>query len=106
MSPRGAARRAAYLRSGRPMLHRAPLASNVLWVPGSPPTPNKVDVKLSADGNINLFNLNGSVSVLADVVGYYADHNHDDRYYTKAQIDGLPSSSVIAGGVVNSAGTV
>jgi hypothetical protein len=24
---------------------------------------------------------------LADVVGYYADHNHDDRYYTKAQID-------------------
>jgi len=83
-----------------------PLASNLNWVPGSPPTPNKVDVKLSADGSINLFNLAGSVSVLADVVGYYADHNHDDRYYTKAQIDGLPSSSVIAGGVVGSAGTV
>src|SRR3954451_3102879 len=68
-----------------------PLASNLNWVPGSPPTPNKVDVKLSVDGNINLFNLNGTVSVLADVVGYYADHNRDDRYYTKTQIDALPS---------------
>jgi hypothetical protein len=62
-----------------------PLASNLNWVPGSPPTPNKVDVKLSVDGNINLFNLAGSVSVLADVVGYYADHNHDDRYFTKTE---------------------
>ena len=25
--------------------------------------------------------------MLADVVGYYEDHNHDDRYYTKAQAD-------------------
>jgi hypothetical protein len=97
-----------------------PLASNLNWVPGSPATPNKVDVKLSVDGNINMFNLTGSVSVLADVVGYYADHNHDDRYftktqsetqlatkantadvYTKTQINSLPSSSVIAGGMVN-----
>jgi hypothetical protein len=102
-----------------------PLASNLNWVPGSPPTPNKVDVKLSVDGNINMFNLTGSVSVLADVVGYYADHNHDDRYftktqsetqlatkantadvYTKTQVNSLPSSSVIAGGVVQSDGVV
>jgi hypothetical protein len=64
-----------------------PLASNLNWVPGSPPTPNKVDVKLSADGKINLFNLQGSVSVLADVVGYYADHNHDDRYARRVSVD-------------------
>lgn len=64
-----------------------PLASNLNWVPGSPPTPNKVDVKVSvADGKINLFNLTGTVFVLADVVGYYADHNFDDRYYTKAEV--------------------
>ena len=64
-----------------------PLASNLNWVPGSPPTPNKVDVKVSvADGKINLFNLAGIVFVLADVVGYYADHNFDDRYYTKAEV--------------------
>jgi len=77
-----------------------PLASNLNWVPGAPPTPNKVDVKLSAAGQIRMFNLTGTVFVLADVVGYYADHNHDDRYYTKAQIDSLPSSSIAAGGVV------
>jgi hypothetical protein len=71
-----------------------PLASNLNWVPGSPPTPNKVDVKLSADGKVNLFNFAGSVSVLADVVGYYADHNHDDRYYTKAEIDAKLSADI------------
>ena len=64
-----------------------PLASNLNWVPGSPPTPNKVDVKLAATGQISLYNDVGNVSVLADVVGYYADHNHDDRYYTTTEID-------------------
>jgi len=64
-----------------------PLASNLNWVAGAPPTPNKVDVKLSDGGAIKLFNAAGTVDLLADVVGYYADHNHDDRYYTKTQID-------------------
>jgi len=64
-----------------------PLASNLNYVAGAPPTPNKVDVKLSTDGAIKLYNSNGNVFILADVVGYYADHNHDDRYYTKAQTD-------------------
>jgi len=64
-----------------------PLASNLNYSPGAPPTPNKVDVKLSADGAIKLFNNSGTVDVIADVVGYYADHNFDDRYYTKPQID-------------------
>jgi hypothetical protein len=64
-----------------------PLASNLNWVPGAAPTPNKVDVKLSAAGKIKLFNKSGTVDVLADVVGYYADHDHDDRYYTKAETD-------------------
>ncbi|HEX2782457.1 MAG TPA: hypothetical protein VHN36_02655 [Ilumatobacteraceae bacterium] len=64
-----------------------PQASNLNWTAGAAPTPNKVDVKLSGSGAINLFNLAGTVDVLADAVGYYADHNHDDRYYTKAEID-------------------
>ena len=64
-----------------------PQASNLNWAAGAPAVPNKVDVKLSSTGAINLFNFAGSVDVLADVVGYYADHNHDDRYYTKAEID-------------------
>jgi len=49
-----------------------PTASNLNWVAGQSPTPNKVDVKLSADGKIKLFNAAGTVNVLADVVGYYS----------------------------------
>ena len=64
-----------------------PLASNLNWTAGSAPTPNKVDVKLSADGRVSLYNHVGSVDVLADAVGYFVGHNHDDRYYTKGQID-------------------
>ena len=29
----------------------------------------------------------GRTDLLIDVVGYYTDHNHDDRYYTKSEID-------------------
>ena len=50
-----------------------PLASNLNWVAGQPPFPNKVDVKLSPDGAIKLTNFAGTVFVLADVVGYYTD---------------------------------
>ncbi|MBK5334033.1 MAG: hypothetical protein JJD93_18800 [Ilumatobacteraceae bacterium] len=63
-----------------------PTVSNLNWTPGSPPTPNKVDTKLSPTGQINLFNNAGTVDVLADIVGYYTDHNHDDRYYPRAEI--------------------
>jgi hypothetical protein len=64
-----------------------PQASNLNWTQGAPPTPNKVDVRLSDNGAVKIYNNAGSVNVLADVVGYYADHNHDDRYYTKSEID-------------------
>ncbi len=75
-----------------------PRASNLNWTPNSPPTPNKVDVKLSADGRINLFSNAGTINLLADIVGYYADHTFDDRYYTKTQMDApLPPSSAAAG---------
>jgi hypothetical protein len=50
-----------------------PNASSLNWVAGQSPTPNKVDVKLSSDGRIKLFNYSGTVNVLADVVGYYTD---------------------------------
>ena len=59
-----------------------PTASNLNWVAGSPATPNKVDVKLSADGKVSIFNLTGTVDVIADVVGFYANDNsiHSDIY--------------------------
>jgi hypothetical protein len=50
-----------------------PTASNLNWLPGQSPTPNKVDVKLSSDGKIRLYNHAGTVDVLADVVGYYTN---------------------------------
>ncbi len=48
-----------------------PNASSNNWVDGTPATPNKVDAKLSADGAINVYNDDGTVNVLIDVVGYY-----------------------------------
>ena len=29
----------------------------------------------------------GTTDLLIDVVGYYADHDHDDRYYTETEVD-------------------
>lgn len=55
--------------------------------PGQPPIPNAVTVGLAGDGTFRLFNAAGSVDYLIDIVGYYADHHHDDRYYTKAESD-------------------
>lgn len=66
-----------------------PGTSNLNPAPGSPPTPNAVNVKLSATGKFSIFNLAGNVGVIIDVVGIYDDHHHDDRYYTRAEIDNL-----------------
>lgn len=62
--------------------------SNLNWTAGQAPTPNAVTTKLSADGRISIFNNSGTVDVIVDIAGYYEDHNFDDRYYTKAQVDG------------------
>jgi hypothetical protein len=48
-----------------------PTVSNLNFSAGQAPVPNKVDVKLSPTGTIKLFNQNGTVSVIGDVVGYY-----------------------------------
>jgi len=48
-----------------------PVGSNLNWTAGQSPTPNKVDVKLSPDGQVKIFNNTGTVDVLADIVGYY-----------------------------------
>jgi hypothetical protein len=64
-----------------------PTTSNLNPTPGEPPTPNAVNVGLSAAGKFSIFNRFGTVNVIVDVVGVYDDHNHDDRYYTKAETD-------------------
>ncbi len=64
-----------------------PLASNLNWTAGQAPVPNAVTVDVPADGKVSFFNLAGTVNVAADIIGYYVDHNHDDVYYTKTQVD-------------------
>jgi len=43
---------------------------------------NAVTVDLSDTGSFNVFNFQGNVHVIIDVVGIYQDHLHDDRYQT------------------------
>lgn len=78
-----------------------PNSSSLNPAPGQPPVPNAVTTLLSPTGTFQLFNNAGTVHVLIDVVGYYADHNHDDRYYTEAEIN-----SQLLTAVVSSAGTL
>jgi hypothetical protein len=36
---------------------------------------------------VSIFNEYGTVHVIADVNGYYESHDHDDRYYPRAETD-------------------
>lgn len=67
-----------------------PNASNLNPVPGQPPTPNGVTTELSPSGSFNVYNLQGDVHVIVDVNGYYAHHDHDDRYVTKLESGAQP----------------
>ena len=51
----------------------------------------------------------GTTDLLIDVVGYYANHNHDDRYYTETEVDtalaSKASASDLESGLASKAGT-
>jgi hypothetical protein len=55
-----------------------PLASNLNWTAGHAPIANAVTVRIGAAGKVSFFNNKGKVNVVADIVGYYVDHRHDD----------------------------
>jgi hypothetical protein len=74
-----------------------PNASSLNYSAGQAAVPNAVTVTLSGDGKIKAFNKNGNVNVIIDIAGYYEDHDHDDRYYTKGQIDVIPSGVTVTG---------
>ncbi len=63
-----------------------PQASSVNPRPG-PPDPNAVTMELASDGSFRMQNKFGTIDMVIDVLGFYRDHNHDDRYYTKDEID-------------------
>ncbi|MEQ9162880.1 MAG: hypothetical protein RLN74_09245, partial [Ilumatobacter fluminis] len=50
-----------------------PTASNLNPYPGEPPVPNAVTVKLDDSDRFSIWNNQGNVDVLVDVVGYYTD---------------------------------
>ncbi|MEO1058471.1 MAG: hypothetical protein AAFY28_16305 [Actinomycetota bacterium] len=56
-----------------PPFGRRPEVSNLNWLAGQSPTPNKVDVQIDAAGQATIENFRGTVDVIADVVGYYTD---------------------------------
>lgn len=66
-----------------------PTAASLNPAPGEPPTPNAVNVSLSSTGSFQLYNDRGTVHTVIDVNGYYVHHDHDDRYYTEAEVDAL-----------------
>ncbi len=72
-----------------------PTTSNLNPTPGERPTPNSVTTDLDDDGEFAIFNSRGTVDLFVDVVGYYEDHNHDDRYEV------VPDRFVIAPGDFN-----
>ncbi len=65
-----------------------PQISNVNFASGET-VANAVTVDLPVDGGIQIwfdtFPNGGSADVLIDVVGYYEDHSHDDRYFTETE---------------------
>jgi len=53
-----------------------PVASHLNPLPGQGPTPNAVNVDLNGSGEFSIYNLQGTVNVIIDVVGVYDDHEH------------------------------
>jgi hypothetical protein len=87
-----------------------PLVSNLNYTAGQKPVPNKVDVKLSPTGQIKLLNLNGTVSVIGDVVGYYTVSSlqqlANDLAQLRSEVAALPSSNIFAAGRLLANGTL
>lgn len=69
-----------------------PTASHLNPLPGPAAAPNAVTVELSDTGAFSVYNRFGTVHVLADVVGYYTDHHHDDRYYTEGEVEAVAAA--------------
>ncbi|BAN01116.1 hypothetical protein [Ilumatobacter coccineus] len=71
-----------------------PLTASLNPAPGQPPVPNAVTAELSVDQEFEIYNNAGTVDVVIDVNGYYADHNHDDRYMTRPELDELVDEAI------------
>ena len=73
-----------------------PNASVLNMSAGQAPLPNKIDVQLSSSGQVAIYNRFGRIDVIGDVMGYYEGHDHDDRYFTKAEVRAIVDEAVAA----------
>lgn len=81
--------------------------------PGQGPTPNKLDVKLSSDGRVAVYNRFGTVDVIGDVMGYYRRDGLEDLESRVAALEAVQPFAVSArtdevtlGQLGGSAGTI
>lgn len=58
---------------------------------------NMVTMPIGTGGKVSVFNNSGQTHVIGDVTGYYRGHDHDDRYFTKAQVDAKFAASDYVG---------
>ena len=69
---------------------------------------NAMNVTTSANGSI-CFYVYGTADLIVDIAGYYTNHDHDDRYYTEAEVDtalaGKASASDLTSGLAGKANT-
>jgi hypothetical protein len=65
-----------YIAADPAGLPTMPVASSLNVGPGEE-VPNQVTVRLGTDKTVNIFNANGQVHVIADLVGYYATDSGD-----------------------------
>ena len=70
-----------------------PVASALNPAPGARVF-NAVTTELSGDQTFSIYNNRGNTDVFIDVNGYYENHNHDDRYDTKGQVDGKIDAAI------------
>jgi hypothetical protein len=70
-----------------------PNSSALNPTPGEPPTPNSVTTGVTGTGQFNVFNRYGTVQVVIDVVGYYADHQHTGADIVDNTVTNLDTSN-------------
>jgi PKD repeat protein len=64
-----------------PSLTTRPLASNLNWAPGWT-VPNRVIVKVGANGKVSIYNGQGSADAVIDVSGYFSDATRSGELFT------------------------
>jgi hypothetical protein len=48
---------------------------------------NAATIDLAADNSFLVYNNANNAHIIIDVIGYYENHDHDDRYYTQTEVD-------------------